>query len=783
MKICIIGNCQADGFRACVAAMLPNAEVLRVNSKHNLEHVADSDVVFLQTTAYDYEDIFRRGRINPQARVMPWPTFYFPAFHPDLIIDDRFSSPLGVYHSSIAIKAFSVGLDVPNTVSLYRGEVFERLGYFDYIGPSLSATRADLELCGLDASEILKSWIASGVFAHTVNHPTMFVLRTVATGLLEKLGVDIDVHFPELFLEDPLAWGKWPIHREIADRLVVPHSEIFASEAGSLTLGEFIEGSFVLYEKASLSEISAPERIASNREAYDSIPSLAFTLRSHPYANLPSAAFWRKSVEQCNPTEVDPVVAPKIAFKKDDRIATGGSCFAQHIARVLIQEDRSFLMMEPAPPELSGEEAARRGYNLFSARYGNIYTARQLLQLVRRCTGAFAPVDVAWRRPDGRFVDPFRPQLEPEGYSTANETLAAAREHLDVVRKLFETADIFIFTVGLTETWASKIDGAVFPVAPGVVAGEFDPDRYVFVNMTVDQVARDLLEAIRALRNLNPSIRILLTVSPVPLVATYSGEHVIRATTYSKSVLRAAVEQVCSEFDYVDYFPSYEIICGAGSDGRYFDADRRSVTSDGVAHVMRVLRKHYFNQREFAYECIDDFTSKPSRLPLFNWQGNGLRRREIRLFDRDWYLRSNPDVAAANCDPLAHYQRHGRREGRRPNPIFDPNFYVWQCANDSRARKNPLLHYLTVGHRKGLRPNRLFDLKTFSEIAPKSGELTALEQYLEFNSKSALSYSDGQKMEQWLQTQTTCGPAPLSAEIRAASNLLCDEEALDNSIP
>ena len=41
------------------------------------------------------------------------------------------------------------------------------------------------------------------------------------------------------------------------------------------------------------------------------------------------------------------------------------------------------------------------------------------------------------------------------------------------------------------------------------------------------------------LRDYNENMRFILTVSPVPLVATAGSEHVLAATLYSKSVLRA----------------------------------------------------------------------------------------------------------------------------------------------------------------------------------------------------------------------------------------------------
>jgi hypothetical protein len=86
---------------------------------------------------------------------------------------------------------------------------------------------------------------------------------------------------------------------------------------------------------------------------------------------------------------------------------------------------------------------------------------------------------------------------------------------------------------------------------------------------------------------------VLLTVSPVPLIATYEDRHVLVSTTYSKSVLRVAADKLCRAFEGVDYFPSYELITGNFSGGRYFEPDLRSVNEMGVDHAMRLFLAHY----------------------------------------------------------------------------------------------------------------------------------------------------------------------------------------------
>ncbi|MFM2356673.1 MAG: hypothetical protein RLZZ528_2409, partial [Pseudomonadota bacterium] len=69
-----------------------------------------------------------------------------------------------------------------------------------------------------------------------------------------------------------------------------------------------------------------------------------------------------------------------------------------------------------------------------------------------------------------------------------------------------------------------------------------------------------------------------------------SGSHVLVATTYSKSVLRAVAGELVETDEAVDYFPSYEIVTGGRSRAAFFEDNMRSVRPEGVAHVMT----HFF---------------------------------------------------------------------------------------------------------------------------------------------------------------------------------------------
>ncbi|OWU82246.1 GSCFA domain-containing protein [Oceanicola sp. 22II-s10i] len=316
-------------------------------------------------------------------------------------------------------------------------------------------------------------------------------------------------------------------------------------------------------------------------------------MTDHPYKSLPDKAFWRRSVSAPEIGDVDPVGVFDLKITPETKVATAGSCFAQHIARHLKSSGFDYYVAEQGHPLISPGVLSAHNYGTFSARYGNLYTARQLLQLMDRAYGRFTPAEGPWIDPDGTVRDPFRPAIQPGNFVSVEEMEADRKQHLAAVREMFETLDVFVFTLGLTECYRSKEDGAVFPLCPGVEGGEFDPDKYEFYNQGVEDVVGDMTEFLARLREVNPKAQVILTVSPVPLMATAEpGAHVLSATTYSKSVLRVSAEMLRKAHDFVHYFPSYEVITGAYNRGAYYARDLRNVTENGVGHVMGLFLKY-----------------------------------------------------------------------------------------------------------------------------------------------------------------------------------------------
>ena len=91
-----------------------------------------------------------------------------------------------------------------------------------------------------------------------------------------------------------------------------------------------------------------------------------------------------------------------------------------------------------------------------------------------------------------------------------------------------------------------------------------------------------------------------------------------------------------------------------------------------------------------------------------------------KLFDAEFYLRANPDVAAARMNPLKHYAKYGAAEQRQPHPLFDPVHYLASCQAARNDAGDPLLHFLEQS-RSWANPHPLFDCDAYLRVHPDAG--------------------------------------------------------------
>lgn len=309
-------------------------------------------------------------------------------------------------------------------------------------------------------------------------------------------------------------------------------------------------------------------------------------MADHPYTSLPPEAFWKTGVAEPGFFGLSHLWRSSFAFDEPPSFATFGSCFAQHFGREVRARGLTWVDAEPAPALTPPDVLRDFHYGVFSARTANIYTGAQFAVWadLARDPESCESIEL-WPEGD-RWRDCLRPLIEPDGFASADEARAMLRQTARAFRAAVETADVLVFTMGLTEGWEHRDTGQVYALCPGTQAGQFDPDQHVFRNYDYLATRASLERALESLWTINPNLRVLLTVSPVPLVATASGSHVLEAVGYSKATLRAVAGDLAKAFSDVDYFPSYEIIAGAPARSMFFEPDMRSVAKAGVNAVM-----------------------------------------------------------------------------------------------------------------------------------------------------------------------------------------------------
>ncbi|WP_324806687.1 glycosyltransferase [Sphingomonas sp. LY29] len=114
------------------------------------------------------------------------------------------------------------------------------------------------------------------------------------------------------------------------------------------------------------------------------------------------------------------------------------------------------------------------------------------------------------------------------------------------------------------------------------------------------------------------------------------------------------------------------------------------------------------------------------------------------LFDPEYYLRENSDVAKLGIDPLQHFIDCGWSESRNPNSLFDTQWYLDEYPDVAQSGINPLLHYHRIGGFIGRNPSLRFDSKWYLDFYPDVREVgvNPLSHYLvsgQFESRQAKS--------------------------------------------
>ncbi|MCP9851219.1 GSCFA domain-containing protein [Cyanobium sp. Morenito 9A2] len=255
---------------------------------------------------------------------------------------------------------------------------------------------------------------------------------------------------------------------------------------------------------------------------------------------------------------------PKERFvQADSNVVAFGSCFASNIGRYL----------------------AGMGFNVTTQKKGDAYVQKISDGMVNVHSIA-QQFEWAWenRVPGVSLWHGWK--AEDFGYDE-NVRLAT--------KKLFDEAQLFILTFGLSEVWYDEPTGEVFWRA--IPQDSYDPTRHKFRSLTFEETYERLNKIYALIRRFNPSAGILFTLSPIPLRATFRPISCITANSISKSIIRVAIDKLHEEKKDSDdnffYFPAFEIATQAFKNSQ--TSDLRHPQQHVISYIMSAFERYFCN--------------------------------------------------------------------------------------------------------------------------------------------------------------------------------------------
>ena len=259
-------------------------------------------------------------------------------------------------------------------------------------------------------------------------------------------------------------------------------------------------------------------------------------------------------------TEVNiPNSSEKINYS--DKIMTLGSCFAENIGKKMSD---SFFRTDINP-------------------FGVLYNPVSVLQ----------SLDLLMSEKQVEEKDLFQHQSLWHSFNhsslfsdeSAELTLEKINNRLNASREFFKSTQILLITFGTAWVFEDVESGKIVANCHKLPANRFRRFRLDF-----QRIIDEYNPMLRLLKEQIPSLQLIFTVSPIR--HWKDGAH---ENTVSKSTLHLLVDALEKQFDFVHYFPAYEIMMDELRDYRFYDSDMLHPSAVAVNYIWQRFSDTYFS--------------------------------------------------------------------------------------------------------------------------------------------------------------------------------------------
>ncbi len=174
------------------------------------------------------------------------------------------------------------------------------------------------------------------------------------------------------------------------------------------------------------------------------------------------------------------------------------------------------------------------------------------------------------------------------GYS--NPSLDFAVENINnniaLAHEFLKTTSTLIITLGTAWVYEKQPEGRVV-----ANCHKLPSDNFTKRKLGAGEIISDFSYMIQHLRNFNPDIRIIFTISPVRHIKDGMVEN-----AHSKATLNLAVHELIRRFEQAEYFPSYEIMTDDLRDYRFYADDLLHPSPMASQYIFEKFAATYFDE-------------------------------------------------------------------------------------------------------------------------------------------------------------------------------------------
>jgi lysophospholipase L1-like esterase len=180
------------------------------------------------------------------------------------------------------------------------------------------------------------------------------------------------------------------------------------------------------------------------------------------------------------------------------------------------------------------------------------------------------------------------------------------RARLSITHEFLRSAKWLLITFGTAHVYKYKKTSAYIANCQKLPAKSFNREL-----MSVEYLQKDFTEFLQKLKDFNPSLNIILTVSPVRHLKDGIAEN-----TLSKSILRVLCHELVSSNESIHYYPAYELMMDDLRDYRFYEEDMIHPSAQAIDYIWGHFCDSFMSNDSLTFidtwkKILNDMSHKP----------------------------------------------------------------------------------------------------------------------------------------------------------------------------